>query len=243
MLPQYKPSLSDTVQLSTGKNLHFYFDHANHAGFDPTDHKLAADWHNRQAKAHTKDYRAARFHFAQRDLHELAAQGKSTKISHVPSEAVLNTLPTQNKDFWKNKAKSTAEMNEKLKTLEPFRMAAVLSGKEQPSEPVDHVGSIFGAAKKKTLAKSKSVDMQLSKKIEMDRNPPPAPLVAEETENSINPEYKELLSLTLAKRRAQRHGEANPNNVQGGEGDPRKLISPEQLDSIREAISRRNRGG
>jgi len=239
---QYAPNASDTVSLSTGTPMHLYFDHPNHTGFTPQEHKLAADWHDRQAKSQTKNFRAARFHFAQRDLHELAAQGKPTKIAHVPSEAVLNYLPTQNKEFWKNKAKSTAETNEKLKTLEPYRMTSVLSGKEPAEEPVDHVGGMFGAAKKKPLAKSKSVDMQLAKRIEMDRNPPPPPLVAQETQNSVKPEYQELLETVLAKRRSQRHGEANPNNVQGGEGDPRKLISPEQLDAIRSVVSNRNRG-
>lgn len=234
----HTPDMTKTVQLSTGKDLNMIFDHPNHAGFDTTDHKLAADYHHRQAKAQNKNFRAARYHFAQRDLHEMASQGKPTKIQHVPSESTISMLPTSNKDFWRKKAKETSVNNEKLKTLEPYRMTSVLSGTPQPDH--DPIKNVFNAAK--ALSKSKDVDFDLAKRVELDRDPPKPALSAVETKNSVQPEYKELLDTIMAQRKAVRHGDSNPNNVQDGV-DPRKLITPEQLGAIRQAIANRSRGG
>lgn len=199
----YAPDISKTVTLSTGRPIHLYFDHANHTGLSPEEHKLAADWHDRQAKG-TKNQDIAKFHSAQRDLHTLASTGKSTKIRHIPSQETIARLPTNNKQFWIEKAVTDKQNNQRLMALEPYRLSKVVSNDVLGTEETDHVQGAFHAVKKS----------------EQDTD---------------------LMRQILDSRRAARHGEVG--ETASSSVDPRTQISTEQLDAIREAVSRRNRGG
>ena len=219
-----------------------YADHPNHNGFTPQEHALAADYHHRAAKASTGNYREALFHFAQRDLHNLAAKGKRTKIGHVPSEAFLNTLPPEKQGFWRQQAQDQQALNSQLKALEPYRMGKTLSNNATEAKPTtEKIANVFGSVK--SLAKSRTTDMQLAKRVEMDRQPPPPPLVAKETDHSQAPEYKSLLNTVLARRKAERNNQGIPVRILDNQADPRDMISKEQLEAIRQKVADRNRGG
>jgi hypothetical protein len=229
-MAKYQPNLGDTVELSTGKLLHPAFDHPNHNGFEPVDHKLAADWHARQARGHTSrlDHHAANFHFAQKKLHEMAAEGRGTKIRFAPSIESLSHLPPHRKAFWQRHAANVAEDNKVLEGLEPYRMSNVIAPEK--------------------ITKSRTIDNQEVKRVEMDRNPPQPRIVAEETENSVPPEYRELLNTMMANRRAQRHGDVTGADLDGDtqfpqhareRHPPQSQLAPETQDMIRDVVARR----
>lgn len=244
----YSPGLEENVMLSTDKPLHMHFDHPNHNGFSPKDHLLAADYHNRIGRSASNDYRKALFHFAQRDLHALAAQGKPTRIGHVPSESFLSKISPDKQDFWRNKAKEQEEINSQLKAIEKYRLTNVLSDSTSDTTSSQRMMNMFSRAR--NLAKSKSsADYSLARKIEMDKDPPPPVLVAKETKNSLDPEYRQLLETILAKRKAERGGEIQNQqpgqqyNTTTANTDPRLKLSSDHLDMIRDKIANRNRGG
>lgn len=239
---KYRPDTNKTAVLSTGKPMHLYADHPNHTGFSPQDHALAADYHNRLGKG-ASDNNAALFHFAQRDLHALASKGQRTKIGHVPSEVVLSRIAPEKQAFWRKRAADQQQINTKLKAIDKYRMHNVLSGDDEPEmHPSKKIFNIIKASK--SLNKSRTTDIQLANKVERDRQPPAPPLTAKDADNSIDPEYQEILKTVLAKRKAERHSEGDPVNASSDSNvDPRKQISTDQLDKIREAIANRNRGG
>jgi len=236
---KYRPKLTETKTLPTGKPVHMYFDHPNHNGFSKEDHILAADFHDRTSKK-IQNEDASAFHSAQRDLHNLAAQGHSTKISYIPSEVILGSIHPDKQAFWRKRVQDKKNINDKLKSIDQYRMSNVL--KNEDSNPINR---IFGATEtKKKINKSRTADTQLSKKTEIDRQPSEPSSVTQDIENSVSPEYEDILKNVLSKRRAERHGNASSDDEYLPNGDdPRKKISSEQLDKIKEIVANRNRGG
>ena len=223
-MARYKPSFSDTVALSTGKQLHSYFDHPNHNGFDPTDHKLAADWHDRQIFKHFKahDYPAVLFHSAQKTLHERAATGKPTKMKFTPSDEFFGQLEPRRKEFWTKWANTIRTHNKQLAVLEPYRLGH-MAGESEPAP---------------TLTKSRTVDLQEVKRVEQDREPPSSPLEAKEVHH---PESKKDTDNLMKKIMSNRHAERHGGSASSDEDNTPELPADHQ-ELIRQIIADR-RGG
>ena len=120
-------------------------------------------------------------------------------------------------------------------------MNATIADGPSAATSSEKIFNVFDSVRK--LNKSRTHDMQMVKRIEMDKNPPPPALVAHEANNSQDPGYKELLDTVLARRRAERHQEGEPTESATDSGDPRTKISTEQLDAIKQAVANRSRGG
>ena len=208
----YQPNHDDHVVLSSGKALHPYFDHLNHAKFDKKDHLMAADWHDRQMAASFKKghHSAALFHGAHKQLHQRAAAGKPTRIQFAPADTFFNHLEPQRREHWVNRSKQIREENKALAPLEKYRTWST------------------------QLTKSRTVDMQEMKRIEQDRNPPSAVLVPKETQHPEKPaEMDDMVKRIIVARRAERDG----NRPTETERKPE--LPPEQQEAIRQAIAAR----
>jgi hypothetical protein len=210
------PDIHATMPLQSGRELHLYFDHPDHNGFEPHDHAEAASLHAHKAQMaeESGNTLASNFHRAQAILHAHAAEGRPTKMRTAPSKAVMDRLPAARKQFWINQSHEIDQNNSQLADLEPYRMNHVLSH----GLPV--------------LNKSRTYDYAEVRNAELQNEEVEPPMEAETAHHPDSGLVKQI----LAARHAQRHAEGDPDGTIPAE---RPKLEPDMQDAVRAIVANR----